>query len=364
MLATIKRALLALSLGLTIHMPAAAQDVLGSAGIKGAGSTFAYPILSKWSREYRAANARGGDFRVANTGLEDPAASTALEYEPVGSLAGILRIKDRAVDFGMSDMPLAAEELNRLDLTQFPIVIGGVVIAFNIAGIAAGELRLSGPVLADIFLGRIRNWSDPAIKALNPSLKLPDAPIAVIHRADGSGTTFNFTEYLAKVSPAWKDKVGSNLRVNWPVGTAARGNLGVSQAIRRTRNAIGYVEYAQAVEAKLAYAALLNRAGKYVLPDAKGLQAAAASADWPNADAFNLLLTDVAGDDAYPITATVFALLNKQAAARRSAAVLDFFQWSLDKGGILAVELGYVSLPIPVVKQIKRSWLEHFRFGA
>lgn len=342
---------------------ATAQDVLGNTGIKGAGSTFAYPIISKWSREYRTAMARGSEFRVANTGLEDAFAGTALEYEPVGSLAGILRIKDRAVDFAATDMPLKSDELASLNLTQFPLVIGAVVVAVNLDGISSGALRLNGPVLADIFLGRITNWSDPTIAALNPGIALPKAPIAVIHRADGSGTTFNFTDYLAKASRDWKDKIGSDLRVSWPVGTGARGNLGVSQAIRRTRNAIGYVEYAQAVEAKLAFVTLQNRAGKFVLPDTRSIQAAATSADWTGTSEFNVLLTDAAGEDAYPVVATVFALMSQRSPARRTAAVLDFFQWSLDKGGILAVELGYVALPIPLVKQIKRTWIDHYRFG-
>lgn len=356
--------LLALAYTLFGAHGASAQEVLGNTGVKGAGSTFAYPIIAKWSREYRAAAARGSEFRVSNTGLEDAFSSTALEYEPVGSLAGILRIKDRAVDFAATDMPLESDELANLQLTQFPLVIGAVVVAVNLEGISSGALRLNGPVLADIYLGRITNWSDAAIAALNPGITLPNAAIVVVHRVEGSGTTFNFTDYLSKVSPEWKNKVGSDLRVNWPLGIGARGNLGISQTIRRTRNTIGYVEYAQATQAKLSFVMLQNRAGKFVLPETRTIQAAATSADWPSASDFNVPLTNTAGEEAYPIVATVYALMNQRSAVRRTAGVLDFFQWSLDKGGIDAVELGYVALPIPLVKQIKRVWSEQYRFGS
>jgi phosphate transport system substrate-binding protein len=344
--------------------PARAQDVLGSTGMKGAGSTFVYPVLARWSREYRAWLSRGGDFPTANSGLEDPPASSALDYEPVGSLAGTLRVKDRAVDFGTSDMPLTSQELAAFKLGQFPIVMGGVVVAINIDGVGPGELRLTGPVLADVFLGKVTRWSDAAIKATNPSLKLPDAPIAVIRRADGSGTTFNFTDYLAKVSPEWKLKVGSGLLVPWPTGTAAKGNEGVAQTIRQTRNSVGYVDVAQAAQFKLAYTLIRNRAGQFVAPDPAGLQAAAASADWGRTNDFYLLLNDGPGEKAYPITATVFVLIHKEAARRKTAAALDFFRWSLQHGSTTARELGYVPLPVPLVQQVLGSWSATFRTGS
>jgi len=337
-----------------------AQDVLGDTGIKGAGATFVYPILSKWSREYRAALARGGDFPMPNAGLEDPPASSALEYEPVGSLAGTLRVKDRAVDFGASDMPLKSDELATLGLGQFPIVIGGVVVATNVDGIGTGQIKLTGALLADVFLGKIARWSDPALKALNPSLPLPDAPIVVIHRADGSGTTFNFTDYLSKTSPEWKLKVGAALIVPWLTGIGAKGNEGVAQAVKQTRNAIGYVEYAQAWQVGLSVALLQNRAGRFVKPDAASFQAAAASADWQRASDFHLLLTDGPGEQAYPIAATVFVLMHKTASRQRTGAALDFFRWSLDKGSGAAAQLGYVPLPAALVQQVKDYWTRTF----
>ena len=343
--------------------PARAQDVLGETGIKGAGSTFVYPVLAKWSREYRAALARGGDFPAANAGLEDPPASSALEYEPVGSLAGTLRVKDRAVDFGASDMPLKSDELAQLGLGQFPIVMGGVVVAVNIDGIGTAEVRLSGPVLADVFLGKIRNWSDAAVKALNPTVRLPDAPIAVVHRSDGSGTTFNFTDYLSKISPEWKLKVGAALLVPWPTGTGAKGNEGVAQAVKRVRNSIGYVDYALAMEMKLGYVLVQNRSGRFIRPDTTSFQAAAAGADWGNASDFYVLLTDGPGENAYPITATVFVLMHKTASRGRTRAALEFFRWSLEKGSGTAGHLGYVPLPGPLVQHVKDYWTRTFKTG-
>ena len=344
-------------------LPARAQDVLGETGIRGAGSTFVYPVLSRWSREYRAALARGGDFPAANAGLDDPPASSALEYEPVGSLAGTLRVKDRAVDFGASDMPLKSDELAKLDLGQFPIVIGGVVVAVNLDGVGPGEIKLTGPVLADVFLGKITNWSDVAIKGLNPTLRLPDAHIAVVHRSDGSGTTFNFTDYLSKVSSEWKLKVGSALLVPWPTGTGAKGNDGVAQAVRQVKHSIGYVDYAQASQLGLSYSLLQNRTGRFVKPDVTSFQAAAASADWGRTSDFHLLLTDVPGENSYPITATVFVLMHKTASASRTRAALDFFRWSLEKGSRTAAQLGYVPLPEPLVQQVKGYWTRTFKTG-
>ena len=342
---------------------APAQDVLGETGVRGAGSTFVYPVLSRWSREYRAALARGGDYPTANSGLEDPPAMSALEYEPVGSLAGMLRVKDAAVDFGASDMPLRSDELARLGLGQFPIVIGGVVIVMNLDGIGPGETRLTGGVLADIFLGRITHWSDAAVKALNPGLRLPDARIAVVYRSDGSGTTFNFTDFLGKVSPEWKLRVGSGLLVPWPTGSGAKGDEGVAQAVKRVKNSIGYVEYVQASHMKLSYAVVQNRTGRFIRPDSASFQAAAASADWGRASDFYLLLTAAPGDNAYPITATVFVLMPKAASPARTRAALDFFRWSLEKGSRTAAQLGYVPLPESLIQHVKAYWTRTFKTG-
>ena len=339
---------------------AEAQEVLGGTGVKGAGSTFVYPVLSRWSIQYRDARASGGDYPVPNSGLEDPPAGSALEYEPVGSLAGILRAKDRSVDFGASEMPLQSTELAQFGLGQFPLVMGGVVVATNIEGIGAGELKLTGPLLADVFLGRITNWSDPAIKALNPSMKLPEARIAVLFRADGSGTTFNFTDYLSKVSPEWRRSIGSGLLVTWPTGQAAKGNEGIAQAVKRTRNSIAYLEYSQARALGLADARVQNRAGAFVRPDSGSIQAAATGADWRRTSDFYLLLTDPPGENAYPIAATVFVLMHKGASPARTRATLDFFRWSLADGARNATRLGYVPLPAPLVDEVRQYWAKTF----
>jgi phosphate transport system substrate-binding protein len=359
---------LRLALGLAVLAgaaggPVSAQDVMGATGVKGAGSTFAYPLISRWSVAYRADQARGRNFPAANSGLDDPPASSAMEYEPVGSLAGMLRVKVAAVDFAASDVPLKSAELSRLGLGQFPVVVGGIVAVVNIDGIGPGQLKLTGPILADIFLSKIKVWTDPAIQALNPTLKLPDTAIAVVHRSDGSGTTFNFTNYLAKVSPQWKERVGSDLLVPWPTGAGAKGNKGMSQAIKEIRNSIGYVEFASALQAKLSFAQLQNQAGRFVQPSAASFQAASAGADWATASDFDLLLTDAPGPDAYPIVATVFVLMQKAASPAKAGAVLDYFSWSLDKGAPLATQLGYVPLPEALVKQVKSYWVTTFKWG-
>ena len=337
-------------------IPAVAQEVLGRTGVTGAGSTFVYPVLSRWSREYRQQRARGGTFPTPDSGLDDPPADTALSYEPIGSLGGLLRVKDRAVDFAACDMPLESRELSTQGLAQFPIVLGGVVVAVNIDGVGPGEIRFTGPLLADVFLGKIHRWSDPAIRALNPSLKLPEAGIVVVHRAEGSGTTFNFADYLSKVSPVWKAQVGAALIVRWPTGTAAKGNEGVAQTVSHVKNSIGYVEFAQAMQAKLAYAVIQNHAGRFVRPEAATFQAAAAGADWKSASEFSLVLTDARGEQAYPITVTVFALMPKSARRASTHATLAFFHWSLDNGSRAANQLGYVPLPASLIRQVKEYW--------
>jgi phosphate transport system substrate-binding protein len=341
-----------------------AQEVLGGTAVTGAGSTFAYPVLSKWAQGYQRWMAGGGFFPVSNSGLEDPPTGPVLDYEPSGSLAGIMRVKEAAVDFGASDAPVNSAELAKLKLGQFPIVIGGVAAVVNLDGITPGQMKLTGLVLADIFLGKIDKWSHPAIKALNPDLKLPDVGITVVRRADGSGTTYNFTNYLSKVSAEWKDKVGSDLLVPWPKGVAAKGNDGVAQAVRQAKNAIGYVEFAQAQKARLSYAALQNTAGQFVAPSPQSFQAAAASADWAKASDFDLLLTNAPGENAYPVVATVFAMMHRNMSARRARAALNFFQWALDNGAGDATQLGYVPLPQTLVAQVKAYWARNYKIGA
>jgi len=337
---------------------ASAQEVTT---ITGAGSTFAHPVLTKWSRAYRTG---GADYPTTNSGLEDPQSGSILDYEPSGSLAGTMRVKDRAVDFGASDVPLKSDELAKLGLGQFPIVIGGVVVVVNVEGVGPGQIKFTGPLLADIFMGKIATWSDPAIKAVNPDLKLPDAKIAVIHRAEGSGTTFNFADYLAKVSPPWREKMGVDTVLKWPTGTGVKGNEGIAQTVKRTNNAIGYVEYTQAVQAKLTAASIQNSSGAFIKPDTQSFQAAAARADWGKTSDFHLLLTDAPGNDAYPIAATVFVLMNKQPTwMQKPRATFDFFRWTLDHGAKHAADLGYVPLPASLATQVKDYWAKTFKTG-
>jgi phosphate transport system substrate-binding protein len=354
----IAAASLAASLG-----AARAQEVAGAAAVTGAGSSFAFPIVSRWAKAYQRWVAGGGDFPVTGGGLDDPPAAPVLDYEPSGSLAGTMRVQAGAVDFGASDVPLRSPELQRLGLVQFPIVIGGVVAVVNLDGVGPGQIKFTGHLLADIYLGKVQNWSDRAIRTLNPDLKLPDARIAVIHRSDGSGTTFNFTNYLSRMSPQWRDAVGSDLLVRWPTGTGAKANDGVSRAVRQTRNSIGYVEYAHALQTGLSYAAIENRAGKFVRPERQSFETAAASAEWSKASDFDLLMVDAPGENAYPIVATVFVLMRKATAPRRARAALNFFEWSLDKGALDAAGLGYVPLPPALVTQVKDYWAKSLKQG-
>jgi phosphate transport system substrate-binding protein len=347
-----------------LTVPAKAQEVIGASAVTGAGSTFAYPIISKWSKGYQQWLAGGSALPIAGSGLDDPPTRPVLDYEPSGSLGGTMRVRAGAVDFGASDVPLKSDELTRLGLAQFPIVIGGIVAVVNIDGVAPGDMQLTGPLLADIFLGRIQNWSDPAIRQLNPNLKLPDAKIAIVHRSDGSGTTYNFTDYLSKVSAQWRGTIGSDLLVRWPGGTGAKGNDGISRTVRQTRNSIGYVEYAHALQTKLAYAALRNRAGQFIKPHPQSFQIAAAGADWAKTSDFDLMMTDGQGEGAYPIVATVFVLMQKGASPARTRAALNFFEWSLDKGARDATDLGYIPLPAELVGQIKQYWASNLRAGS
>lgn len=326
---------------------ASALSLLGSATraaeTTGAGSTFVFPILEKWAAEYQA-----------KTGNK-------ISYQSIGSGAGLRQIQTAAVDFGASDMPLKPTELEKSGLGQFPLVIGGVVPVVNIEGVGPGVMRFSGAILADIFLGKIKNWDDPAIRALNPDVKLPAAPISVIRRSDGSGTTFNWVNYLSKVSPEWKDKVGEGTTVEWPIGAGGKGNEGVAAFVAVAKNSIGYVEYAYAVKNKLAYGLVQNKAGRFVQPSAETFQAAAASANWSGAKDFFLIMTDAPGENAYPVTATAFIIMYKKPKNfERAKLARDFFKWSLVNGQAQADALHYVPLPPDLVRQVERYWSSDF----
>jgi phosphate transport system substrate-binding protein len=327
-------------------------DEFGSPTLKGAGSTFAHPLMSAWARDYRVFRNGGVPVVLAGGGLDDEIGGVALDYEAVGSQAGIQRVKARAVDFAVSEMPLAADDLRRNGLVQVPLVAGAVAVAVNIEGQAAGELRLSPALLVDIFLGRVKTWADPAIAQLNPGLELPVAPIAVVHRADGSGTTYTFTTFLAQSSAEWRSQIGSDLLVNWPVGEGFRGNAGVARALQRIPNSIGYLDLVQARAAKLQLAHLQNASGRFVAPSVASVQAAVASASWDQAAQFNTSLVNMAGEDSYPIVAAVFGLASDRSAQRPKMS-RDFLKWSLTNGRATAEKLGYVALPLSAVQKIE-----------
>jgi phosphate transport system substrate-binding protein len=314
-------------------IPALAVD------ISGAGATFPYPIYAKWADTYKK-----------ETGI-------SLNYQSIGSGGGIKQIKAKTVTFGASDQPLKPEELNAGGLIQFPMVMGGIVPVINLEGIQPGELVIDGPTLAKIYLGAIKTWDDPALKALNPKAKLPSQPITVVHRSDGSGTTFNFTNYLSKVSADWKSKVGENTSVEWPVGVGAKGNEGVASNVANSKGSMGYVEYAYAKQNKLPYMSMINHDGKTVSPDIASFQAAAANADWAKAPGFYLILTDGVGAESWPITAASFILMHKRPADPvASAEALKFFSWAYAKGAKAAEELDYIPMPEAVVALVKQSW--------
>ena len=310
-----------------------------AADITGAGATFPYPVYAKWADAYKK-----------ETGV-------GLNYQSIGSGAGVKQIQAKTVVFGATDAPLKGEALAKDGLVQWPQVMGAIVPVINIEGVEAGKLTLDGKTLADIYLGKIKTWDDAAIKALNPGLALPSSAVTVVRRSDGSGTSFNFTDYLAKVSPEWKEKVGAGTAVEWPAGVGAKGNEGVAGNVAQTKGAIGYVEYAYAKQAKLNYAALVNAAGKTVQPTTAAFQAAAASADWAKEPGYRVILTNQPGDASWPITAATFILIHKQPADKAQAAeALKFFGWAFDKGAKMAEELDYVPMPDAVVKQIKATW--------
>ncbi|RTL91445.1 phosphate ABC transporter substrate-binding protein PstS [Ancylobacter aquaticus] len=315
--------------------------------LSGAGSTFAYPIIWQWAQAYRQAH------------------GTIVGYQSVGSSAGVNRIRDKAVDFGASDKPLKPEELERLGLGQFPIVFGGVVPVVNIPGVKPGTMRFTGAVLAHIYMGKITKWSDPALKALNPNLSLPDTLIAVIHRSDGSGTTFNWVSYLSKASPEWKETLGEGNAVAWPVGSGARGNEGVALEVQRVENSIGYVEFTYVTQAKLTYGLVQNQSGNFIAPSAASFQAAALSVDWSQARDFYATINNSSAPDAYPIAATTFALMYKApVSVERNRTALAFFGFALGEGSEYASKLGYVPLPEPLVRQVKDYWAAAFKSGS
>jgi len=310
-----------------------------AADISGAGATFPYPIYAKWADAYKK-----------ETGV-------GLNYQSIGSGGGIKQIQAKTVTFGASDKPLAPDEIKKWGLIQFPTVVGGDVPVVNLEGVKPGELVLDGDTLAKIFLGEITKWDDPAIKKLNPNAKLPSSAIAVVHRSDGSGTTFIFTNYLSKVSPTWKEKVGADASVEWPTGIGAKGNEGVANNVVQTKGSIGYVEYAYAKQNKLTYANMINKDGKAVSPDIKSFQAAAANADWANSEDFFVILTEQPGAASWPIAGATFILVYKEPQdAAATGEALKFFDWAYKSGDKMAEDLDYVPMPDAVVDLIHKEW--------
>ena len=317
---------------------AASTSAFG-ADITGAGSTFIYPVLSQWADGFKKES------------------GSAVNYQSIGSGAGIKQIEAKTVTFGATDKPLTVDQLEKDGLAQWPMIMGAIVPVVNIEGVKAGDLALDGEALADIYSGKITKWDDPAIKKLNPKLALPSTAIAVVHRSDGSGTTFNFTDYLSKVSADWKSKIGSGTTVEWPVGVGAKGNEGVSGNIGQTKDSIGYVEYAYAKQNKLTFTKLVNKAGKTVEPTMEAFQAAASNADWAHAPGYYLILTNQPGEKSWPIVASTFILMHKEPADKaNSAEAIKFFKFAFDKGGKMAVDLDYIPMPAEVIKLIEQTW--------
>ena len=316
-----------------VAWPAVAAD------ISGAGATFPYPIYAKWADTYKK-----------ETGV-------GLNYQSIGSGGGIKQIKAKTVTFGASDAPLSGKDLDQAGLAQFPMVMGGIVPVVNIEGVKPGDLVLDGRTLARIYLGEIKKWNDPAIATLNPGAKLPSTAIALVHRSDGSGTTYNFTHYLADVSPEWKSKVGTSTAVQWPAGIGAKGNEGVANNVGRTKGSIGYVEYAYAKQNNLTFTKMVNKAGKTVAPTSEAFQAAAANADWKSQPGYGVILANQPGDASWPMTAATWILLYKTPAdPAATAEALKFFAWAYSKGQAMAKELDYVPMPANVVADIEKMW--------
>lgn len=310
-----------------------------AADITGAGATFPYPIYSKWAESYKAATGNG------------------LNYQSIGSGGGIKQIKAKTVDFGASDMPLSVEDLSTEGLMQFPAIMGGVVPIVNLDGVTPGQLKMTPDVIANIYLGKILKWNDAQITALNPGVKLPDADITVVHRSDGSGTTFLWTDFLSKTNADFKATVGAGTAVKWPAGVGGKGNEGVAANVQRIKGSIGYVEYAYAKKNKMSHTQLKNRDGQFVQPDDDTFKAAAAGADWAKTPGMGVVLTNQPGKASWPITGASFIILHKsQASAERAKEVLKFFDWAYKNGGAMATELEYVAMPAPVVKLVQESW--------
>jgi phosphate transport system substrate-binding protein len=310
-----------------------------AADMTGAGATFPYPIYAKWAEMYKQSTGNG------------------LNYQSVGSGAGIKQIKAKTVDFGASDMPLKAEELAAEGLVQFPAIMGGVVLVVNLDGVTPGQLKLTGPVVADIYLGKITKWNAPEIAALNPGVKLPADEITVVHRADGSGTSFLFTDYLSKTNPDFKAKIGAGTAVKWAVGVGGKGNEGVAANVQRIKGAIGYVEWAFAKKNKMSHTQLKNKDGVFLQPDDDNFKAAAANAEWAKTPGFGVVLTDQAGKAAWPITGASYILMHKtQADGVKGKEVLKFFDWAYKNGAASAAELDYVPMPASVTKLVQDSW--------
>ncbi len=320
----------------TAYAPANAAD------ISGAGATFPYPIYAKWADAYKKETGNG------------------LNYQSIGSGGGIKQIKAKTVTFGASDAPLPGKELDASGLAQFPMVMGGIVPVINVEGVKPGELVIDGPTLANIYLGTVKAWNDPAIAKLNPNVKLPSTAIALVHRSDGSGTTFNFTSYLSDVSADWKSKVGTNTSVQWPAGIGAKGNEGVANNVANTKNSIGYVEYAYALQNKLTYTKMQNKDGKIVAPTAAAFQAAAANAKWDSEPGFGVILANQPGAQSWPMTAATWILVYKNPQdATATAEALKFFDWAYRNGGQMAEALDYVPMPKNVIEQVEQYWTKN-----
>jgi phosphate transport system substrate-binding protein len=336
---TLKFRVAALALATAFASNAFAADVTG------AGASFIYPVMSKWSADY------------------SKAAGKQVNYQSIGSGGGIAQIKAATVDFGSSDAPLKPDELAKHGLAQFPSVIGGVVPVINVPGVESGALKLDGETLANIFLGKVKTWNDPAIVALNSGVNLPSSKITVVHRSDGSGTTFNFVNYLSKVSPEWKSKVGEGTSVKWPTGIGGKGNEGVAAYVKQIKGGIGYVEFSYALQNKLTFSRMKNADGNFVQPRDETFQAAAAGADWANAKDFYLVMTNAPGADSWPITATNFILMYKQPKnAAGAKAAKEFFKWVYANGDEQAKKLDYVPLPDALVSQIEAYWAQNFKY--
>lgn len=334
-----------LNLSVSLCLLLAHTAPLQAADITGAGSTFVYPVLSKWADVYKK-----------ETG-------TSVNYQSIGSGGGIKQIQSKTVDFGATDMPLNPEELKRDGLVQFPIISGAIVAVVNLAGIATNQLKLDGPLLADLYLGKIKKWNDPAIAAVNPGLPLPNLAVAVVHRSDGSGSSFIWTNYLSKVSANWRDQVGEGSAVRWPVGVGGKGNEGVASYVKQIKGAIGYVEFAYALQNKMTTVQLKNQAGQFVEPNSTSFMSAATSANWTKARDYFLILTDAPGKDAWPVAGSTFVLMQRTPKSQeQTAATVKFFRWVLDKGGNMASELHYVPLPKTLAQSVEKTWKENIDF--